>query len=124
MYSFTLSRDRVPFHPVEIWTTGSGNRDRDDLWYLVWMVLFDGHSHIGKKGGPGFDQKKIFIFLFNLILPSVDRSHGSNDLDAGSKFTIHQDTSYGFSVYPGAGSGSDLDEICHRIPDIHGPETI
>ena len=62
----------------------------------------------GKKAFLSLNNQKVFFTLFKLALPTINRLHGHNSIDASCKPFVHESSRYTVSF--GWRSGGDIND--------------
>ena len=72
-------------HPLDVRRRAAVRLNRQDLGHLVGMHLAHARLHLHVERRASLDDEQIFTIVFDLVVPSIDRSNRSNDIDAGRK---------------------------------------
>lgn len=99
--------------PVKVRLAAVGNRERENLGYVVLMNGPDGRFHIGIAFRGRLDDSAPFLGRFQLSLPSVGTRHRATDLHAASESALKEmPADLGRALLRGGGC-DDVKEISH-----------
>jgi len=110
-----MAASRLVAQPLKVVLAAIDDRQRNDLGNGIAVQLPHTLLQSGKKAPLSLNNQKLFFALFNVALPTINRLHGGNSVDASCKPFVHESTRYTVSF--GWRSGGDIndDKFLHLV---------
>jgi hypothetical protein len=101
--------------PCKIGLRTAGDREYQEFRNFVGVQAGDGRLHLVGVGNAGLDHEQDFSRGFNRALPSVNRLHTRQDVDAGSQMLLDQPMGDSFGLLAISTGGENNLKISHMF---------